>query len=177
VLVAARFTFRRLFLAGLTALLADAVGFAVLLVIDIQVIRELAIAASIGVAVLIFTNLILLPILLSYTGVSAKAAARAACAMTPRRQGNPVWAGAGSIHATSLGHRRRAVRRAAGAGRWGVEPATADRRPRPRSAGAARRQPLQPRCRLHEHGLRRGQRHAGRDGAHARGAVRAVRRP
>ncbi|WAJ35926.1 MMPL family transporter [Pseudomonas sp. GOM7] len=75
-LLAARFTFRRLFLAGMTALLADAVGFAVLLVIDIQVIRELAIAASIGVAVLIFTNLILLPILLSYTGVSARAAAR-----------------------------------------------------------------------------------------------------
>jgi predicted RND superfamily exporter protein len=75
-LVAARMTFRRLFLAGLTALLADAVGFAVLLVIDIQVIRELAIAASIGVAVLIFTNLILLPILLSYSGVSAAAAKR-----------------------------------------------------------------------------------------------------
>ena len=33
-LVAARYTFRRLFLAGLTALLADAVGFAVLTVID-----------------------------------------------------------------------------------------------------------------------------------------------
>lgn len=75
-LVAARYTFRRLFLAGLTALLADAVGFAVLLVIDIQVIRELAVAASLGVGALIFTNLILLPILLSYTGVSAKAAAR-----------------------------------------------------------------------------------------------------
>jgi predicted RND superfamily exporter protein len=75
-LVAARFTFRRLFLAGLTALLADAVGFAVLLVIDIQAIRELAIAASIGVGVLIFTNLILLPILLSYTGVSSQAAER-----------------------------------------------------------------------------------------------------
>jgi len=75
-LVAARFTFRRLFLAGLTALLADAVGFAVLLVIDIQVIRELAIAASLGVAMLIFTNLILLPILLSYTGVSPAAAER-----------------------------------------------------------------------------------------------------
>ena len=74
--VAARYTFRRLFLAGLTALVADAVGFAVLLVIDIRVIRELAIAASLGVAVLIFTNLILLPILLSYTGVSKKAAAR-----------------------------------------------------------------------------------------------------
>jgi len=75
-LVAARFTFRRLFLAGLTALLADAVGFAVLLVIDIQAIRELAIAASIGVGALIFTNLILLPILLSYTGVSPAAARR-----------------------------------------------------------------------------------------------------
>ncbi|MDC8784654.1 efflux RND transporter permease subunit [Roseateles koreensis] len=75
-LVAARFTFRRLFLAGLTALLADAVGFAVLLVIDIGVIRELAIAASMGVAVLIFTNLILLPILLSFSGVDASAAQR-----------------------------------------------------------------------------------------------------
>ena len=75
-LVAARYTFRRLFLAGLTALLADAVGFAVLMVIDIPVIRELALTASIGVAVLIFTNLLLLPVLLSYTGVSASAAER-----------------------------------------------------------------------------------------------------
>ena len=64
-LVAARYTFRRLFLAGLTALLADAVGFAVLMVIDIPVIQDLALTASIGVAVLIFTNLILLPVLLS----------------------------------------------------------------------------------------------------------------
>lgn len=75
-LIAARYTFRRLFLAGLTAILADVVGFAVLLIIDIQVIKELAVAASIGVATLIFTNLILLPILLSFTGVSAKAAGR-----------------------------------------------------------------------------------------------------
>jgi predicted RND superfamily exporter protein len=75
--VAARYTFRRLFLAGLTALLADAVGFAVLLVIDIPVIRELAIAASLGVLVLVFSNLILLPVLLSYVGVSSKAAERA----------------------------------------------------------------------------------------------------
>ncbi|MBB2493561.1 efflux RND transporter permease subunit [Aquipseudomonas ullengensis] len=72
--VAARFTFRRLFLAGLTALLCDAVGFAVLMIIDIQVIQDLAVIASLGVAVLIFTNLILLPVLLSYVGVSASAA-------------------------------------------------------------------------------------------------------
>lgn len=75
-LVAARYTFRRLFVAGLTALLADAVGFAVLMVIDIPVIQDLAIAASMGVAALIFTNLILLPIMLSYTGVSQRAAQR-----------------------------------------------------------------------------------------------------
>lgn len=75
--VAARYTFRRLFLAGLTALLADAVGFAVLLMIDIPVIRELAIAASLGVLVLVISNLILLPVLLSYVGVSRKAAERA----------------------------------------------------------------------------------------------------
>jgi predicted RND superfamily exporter protein len=75
-LVAARYTFRRLFLAGLTALLADAVGFGVLMLIDIPVIQDLAVTASIGVAVLIFTNLVLLPVLLSYWGVSPKAAAR-----------------------------------------------------------------------------------------------------
>jgi hypothetical protein len=88
--VAARYTFRRLFLAGLTALLADAVGFAVLLVIDIQAIRELAIAASIGVAVLIFTNLILLPILLSYTGVSARAAERSLRSEAAEHK-RPLW--------------------------------------------------------------------------------------
>ncbi|MGJ7512067.1 efflux RND transporter permease subunit [Variovorax sp. GT1P44] len=75
-LVAARYTFRRLFLAGVTALMADAVGFAVLALIPIPVIRELAMTASIGVAVLIFTNLLLLPVLLSYVGVSPQAAAR-----------------------------------------------------------------------------------------------------
>lgn len=75
-LVAARFTFRRLFMAGLTALLCDAVGFAVLMIIKIQVIQDLALIASLGVAVLIFTNLILLPVLLSYVGVSATAAKR-----------------------------------------------------------------------------------------------------
>ena len=74
--VAARYTFRRLFVAGLTALLCDAVGFAVLMVIRIGVIQELALMASIGVGVLIFTNLVLLPILLGYTGVNSEAAER-----------------------------------------------------------------------------------------------------
>ena len=74
--VAARLTFRRLFIAGLTALIADAVGFAVLTVISIPAIRSLAVTASIGVSLLVFTNLVLLPVLLSYVGVSSKAATR-----------------------------------------------------------------------------------------------------
>lgn len=75
--IAARYTFRRLFLAGVTALLADAVGFAVLMLIDIPVIQDLAITASIGVAVLIFTSLLLMPVALSFVGVGRKAAERA----------------------------------------------------------------------------------------------------
>ncbi|MFK0087362.1 RND family transporter [Pseudomonas sp. NPDC090755] len=75
--IAARYTFRRLFVAGVTALLADAVGFAVLMLIDIPVIKDLAITASIGVAVLIFTSLLLMPVALSYVGVGRKAAERA----------------------------------------------------------------------------------------------------
>ena len=74
---AARYTFRRLFMAGLTALLTNIVGFAVLAIIDIPVIRDLAITTSIGVSVLIFTKLVLIPVALSYIGVSAKAAKRA----------------------------------------------------------------------------------------------------
>lgn len=93
-LVAARFTFRRLFLAGLTALLCDAVGFAVLMIIKIQVIQDLAVIASLGVAVLIFTNLILLPIVLSYIGVSPKAARRSLRAEEAEASGadkHAVW--------------------------------------------------------------------------------------
>lgn len=67
---AAKATFRVLFIPGTVALLCDAVGFSTLLVIDIGVIRELAISASVGVAVIILTKMFLLPILMSYMGIS-----------------------------------------------------------------------------------------------------------
>jgi uncharacterized protein len=86
-LVAARYTFRRLFVAGFSALMCDAVGFAVLLVIRIEAIQRLALIASIGVAILVFTNLILLPILLSYVGVDSRAAARSLKTETDALQG------------------------------------------------------------------------------------------
>jgi predicted RND superfamily exporter protein len=94
-LVAARYTFRRLFLAGFAALTCDAVSFAVLLTIKIAAIRELALIASIGVGILIFTNLIMLPMLLSYTGVSRAAAKRSMrneLTETNQRVAHPLWA-------------------------------------------------------------------------------------
>jgi predicted RND superfamily exporter protein len=66
----ARRAFRALHVAGFVALVSDGIGFLTLMVIKIPVIQELALTASIGVAVLIFTNLLLMPVLLSYTGLS-----------------------------------------------------------------------------------------------------------
>ncbi|GAA0203721.1 hypothetical protein GCM10009123_08780 [Kangiella japonica] len=59
-----------LIVPGGVALLSDTIGFLTLQLIEIDIIRELAITASIGVAVLILTNLILLPLLISYTSFS-----------------------------------------------------------------------------------------------------------
>ena len=63
---AARASFRRLLLPGGIALLSDTIGFLTILFIEIEIIREMAITASLGVAVMLLTNLILLPVLLSY---------------------------------------------------------------------------------------------------------------
>lgn len=63
---AARTSFRRLLLPGGIALATDTIGFFTILFIQIQVIQDIAIAASIGVAAIILTNLVLLPVLLSY---------------------------------------------------------------------------------------------------------------
>lgn len=76
-LAAARMAFRQLFIPGMVALASDAVGFVTLLLIDIGVIRELAIGASLGVAVIILTNLILLPVAISYMGISRRAVKQA----------------------------------------------------------------------------------------------------
>ena len=95
--VAARYTFRRLFVAGVTALLANIVGFAVLVIIDIPVIRDLAITTSVGVSVLIFTKLFLIPVALSYVGISEAAVRRAIADEQKAAQGRTllgrVWGG------------------------------------------------------------------------------------
>ncbi|MBS0380280.1 MAG: MMPL family transporter [Proteobacteria bacterium] len=65
-MAAARRTFRQLLAPALVALLADLVGFVTILLIPVPVIREMAVTASIGVAVVILTDLVLLPVLVSY---------------------------------------------------------------------------------------------------------------
>jgi predicted RND superfamily exporter protein len=64
---AARCAFRMLLVPGSVALIAGCIGFAAILVIPIRIIFELAITATIGVALTVLTDLILLPVLLSYT--------------------------------------------------------------------------------------------------------------
>ena len=59
--------FRSLLVPGSVALISGCIGFAVILMIPIRIIFELAVTATVGVGIIVFTNLALLPILLSYT--------------------------------------------------------------------------------------------------------------
>lgn len=65
-LAACRTAFRRLLVPGGIALASDLVGFVTILFIKVEVIQEMAITASLGVAVIILTNLVLLPVVVSY---------------------------------------------------------------------------------------------------------------
>ena len=66
----ARRAFRALYVPGMAALSTDAIGFTTMLLIPIQVIKDLGIAATVGVGVIILTNLVLLPIVMSYVGIT-----------------------------------------------------------------------------------------------------------
>ncbi len=63
---AARSAFERLLVPGGLALASDTIGFITILLIKIQAIQEMAITASIGVGIIVLTNLILVPVLLSF---------------------------------------------------------------------------------------------------------------
>jgi predicted RND superfamily exporter protein len=63
---AARQTFRQLLMPAIIALLADLVGFVTILLIPVRIVQEMAVTASIGVAIVILTDLILLPVLVSW---------------------------------------------------------------------------------------------------------------
>jgi len=69
---AARGSFRQLLVPGGIALISDTIGFITILFIEIRIIQEMAITAALGVAVIIFTNLILLPVLLSFINLDER---------------------------------------------------------------------------------------------------------
>jgi hypothetical protein len=71
-------SFEKLFIPGATALLANAFGFMVIAFVDIEIVRELAYTATIGVTVMIITNKVLLPILMSYYKFSPEEASKLA---------------------------------------------------------------------------------------------------
>ncbi len=65
-LTASRRALAALFIPGIVALLTTALGFLVIMHIKIDMVHELAITASLGVLLMIVTNNLLLPVLLSY---------------------------------------------------------------------------------------------------------------
>lgn len=67
----------QLLVPGATAILVDAVGFAVIMLIPVKLIGELGVSASIGVGIMLLTNKMMLPIFLSWTKLNAKEIGRA----------------------------------------------------------------------------------------------------
>jgi uncharacterized protein len=63
---ASRRAFRKLFVPGAVALLTNALGFAVIMFIDIPIVHELGITACLGVLLMIITNKMILPIILTH---------------------------------------------------------------------------------------------------------------
>lgn len=75
---AARNAFLKLFVPGAVALLTNALGFIVMLHVEMAIVREFAVTASLGVLLMIITNKVLLPVMLSYVELEAVALRRGA---------------------------------------------------------------------------------------------------
>ncbi len=69
---ASRSAFAQLFIPGTLALVTNALGFLVIMLIEIDIVRELGITATLGVSLMIVTNKMVLPILLSYLSIDQK---------------------------------------------------------------------------------------------------------
>ncbi len=83
-------TFRRLAIPGTVALITDTAGFLTILLIPIEVIREMSLNATFGMLAIIVTNKMLMPILLSYISLGDPEKFRAAQEKRDRL-GEPLW--------------------------------------------------------------------------------------
>ncbi|MGH8494931.1 MAG: efflux RND transporter permease subunit [Gammaproteobacteria bacterium] len=91
---AARASFRRLLVPGGIALASDTIGFITILLIEIRIIQEMAIGASLGVAAIILTNLVLLPVLMSFVSYDERYRRRL---MRRADRLDPVWRALASV--------------------------------------------------------------------------------
>ncbi|MFK8331040.1 RND family transporter [Pseudomonas sp. BJa5] len=83
---AARSAFCAIFIPGALALLMNALGFAVIMLIDIPIVHELGVTACIGVMLMIVTNKMLLPLILAGLSMPARAAKS-----QPRSTRHALW--------------------------------------------------------------------------------------
>jgi hypothetical protein len=64
-------TFKRLFIPGTVAIVTNVIGFATLAFIKIEIVREMSINAALGMAAVIVTNKVMLPIVLTWVRLPA----------------------------------------------------------------------------------------------------------
>ena len=85
---AAKAAFSTIFIPGALALLMNALGFGVIMLIDIPIVHELGITACIGVMLMIITNKIMLPLIIAHVHLEPRL-------MTARvrlnEQRHPLW--------------------------------------------------------------------------------------
>ncbi|MDN7141349.1 MMPL family transporter [Pseudomonas sp. JQ170] len=74
---AAHGAFCKIFIPGSLALLMNALGFAVIMLIDIPIVHELGVTACIGVMLMIATNKLMLPVIIAYLRLEPSVLARA----------------------------------------------------------------------------------------------------
>lgn len=88
--------FRKLAIPGTAALITDVIGFATIYLINIDIIQEMAINAAFGVAAIIVTNKVMMPILLTWVAVKDH---RRFCSRIERREriANKLWGSVAKI--------------------------------------------------------------------------------
>lgn len=87
-LQAARSAFCKIFIPGSLALLMNALGFAVIMLIDIPIVHELGVTACMGVMLMIITNKMMLPLIISHLSLGSSARAARPTHDTAR---HPLW--------------------------------------------------------------------------------------
>lgn len=85
---AAHSAFSKIFIPGALALLMNALGFGVIMLIDIPIVHELGVTACLGVLLMIITNKMMLPIIISHLKLEKSAKSEKEL---PQGQKHKIW--------------------------------------------------------------------------------------